>query len=215
MNVLTGDLLNTFSQLLAGFLLTAGLIVSIGAQNAWVLNKCLRNDNPWAVTSVCIAIDATLIFAGVFLMDKIQQQLPLLVPVFTLLAIGILTWMGLKALQRAINNNSDGLLASAGHITRSGWHAAGQAAMISLFNPHVYVDTMALIGSVGARQASPAVFAAGASLASFCWFTMMAMGAKKLRHLLSSPAHWRVFDGLMAAVMFLVATSLVFDVLLP
>ncbi|WP_430461400.1 LysE/ArgO family amino acid transporter [Thalassolituus sp. LLYu03] len=197
-----------FAPVLTGFLTAIGLIVAIGAQNAWVLNKCLHNENPRAIIAVCITIDSVLIFTGVFFMNHVQEKLPLLTPVFTWLAVGILLWMSLHAMQR-IWHSSGGSLVASGDVQRgSPWQAAGQAMLISLLNPHVYLDTVVLIGSVGSQQSSPVLFAVGASFASFMWFSSLALGAKQLRKTLSSPAHWRVFDGITAAIMLYIATTL-------
>ena len=197
------------TSMLTGFAVTMGLIVAIGAQNAWVLNKCLRNENPRAVAAVCISLDTLLIFTGVFFMHYVQDLVPALVPLFTWFAVGLLLWLALQAFIRAWGNQGGALVAAGAASTESAWRSAGQAMLISLINPHVYLDTVVLIGSVGARQELPLLFALGASFASSLWFSTLVLGAKKLRTHLSSPQQWRIFDSVIGVVMLLVAGSLV------
>ena len=201
-------LLPLLTPAVTGFAVAISLIVAIGAQNAWVLNKCLRDEHPRMVAAVCISIDALLIFTGVFAMQLVQDQIPLLMPLFTWLAVALLLWLTLQAFMR-VWHAGGGLVAATGNgDQKTALRAAGQAMLISLLNPHVYLDTVVLIGSVGARQSSPLLFALGASFASFLWFSTLVIGAGKLRRLLSSPAHWRFFDALTGLVMLLVAVSL-------
>lgn len=193
---------------IAGFVVAIGLIVAIGAQNAWVLSQSMRGNHRLAIAAVCIACDAGLIVLGIYGLGWIQSWLPPLVPVLTWLGIALLLWLAIQAAQRAYRGTS-GLIAESGTGYDSAWKSALAALAITLLNPHVYLDTVVLIGSVGAQQHSPLAFAAGACLASLCWFSALTGFAPKLGQLLRSPLHWRLFDGGMACILMLVAGSLV------
>lgn len=194
-------------SLLAGFVVSLGLIIAIGAQNAWVLSQSMRGHHRLVIASVCIICDAALITLGVFGLKQVQIWLPPLVPILTWLGIALLVFLALRAGQRAYQGTSS-LTAGLDQDPGSAWKMAATALAITLLNPHVYLDTMVLIGSVGLQQPEPLLFVVGACLASFCWFTALTSLAPKLRHWLRSSLHWRVFDGAMAGVLLLVAVSL-------
>lgn len=195
-------------SLLTGFGVALGLIVSIGAQNAWVMSKSLRGEHPAVIAVVCFTIDAALITLGVYGLGTLQSFLPLLVPVLTWLGVLLLCWLAAQAYWRAWQG-SGGLQTTVAGSDVSAWRVAGQAMVISLVNPHVYLDTVVLVGSVGVQQAQPGLFVLGASLASVIWFSSLTGLSHRLGHLLSSPARWRWFDGLMGTIMVVVAVSLV------
>lgn len=193
---------------ITGFGVAIGLIVAIGAQNAWVLSKSMRGEHPAVVASVCFSIDAALITFGVFGISTVQAWLPGLVPVLTWLGIGLLCWLAAQSFWRAWQGNG-GLQGAVAGPEGSAWRMVGQAMVISLVNPHVYLDTVVLIGSVGAQQAQPIMFVLGASLASVTWFSGLAGLGQRLGGWLSSPLHWRAFDLGIGCIMMLVAVSLV------
>lgn len=95
------ELQQLFTNGATGFMVAFGLIVAIGAQNAWVLNKSLRGEHPWVITAVCVAIDITLISVGVFTISQIQQWLPPLIPAVTLFGVLFLCWLSAQAFYRA------------------------------------------------------------------------------------------------------------------
>ena len=204
-------------SLLTGFVVGLGLIVAIGAQNAWVLSQSMRGNHRGVIATVCIVCDAALIILGVYSLARIQAWLPPLVPILTWLGIALLLWLAVKAGQRAYRGASGletvpgGGLGNAGGEKawrESAWKTGATALAITLLNPHVYLDTVVLIGSVGIQQPAPFWFVIGACMASFCWFTALTQLAPKLRAWLRSPLHWRLFDGGMAGVLLLVAASL-------
>jgi L-lysine exporter family protein LysE/ArgO len=191
-----------------GFGLSFGLIIAIGAQNAWVLNKSMRGDSPVVVALVCCTVDALLITLGVYGIDWVQQRLPALVPVMTWFGISLLCWLAAQALWRAWQGTS-GLLAAGSAALAGRWQVAGQAMAISLLNPHVYLDTVVLVGSVGAQQSHPSSFVIGAAIASILWFFSLTGFGRYLGPKMKSPAAWRWFDTLIGGIMILVAVSLV------
>lgn len=195
------------SSLLTGFIVAISLIVAIGAQNAWVMGKSMRGEHPGVIAAVCVTLDTLLITLGVFGLSHVQSLIPGLVPVLTWVGVALLLWLASQSFYRAWAGSA-GLLASGGPSGASALQLAGQAALISLVNPHVYLDTVVLIGSVGAQQAEPAAFVVGAAAASAVWFTLLTQGARKLGTLLKSPAHWRAFDLLIGSLLVLVALSL-------
>ena len=199
------DILTTVST---GLMVSFGLIVAIGAQNAWVLNKSLKGEHPWAITTVCFMLDATLITIGVFSISTIQKLMPPLIPAITLMGIGLLVWLSAQAFYRAWQGGGS-LVTEGGADIGSPWRSVGQALAISLLNPHVYLDTVILIGSVGAQQTYPGGFIVGAGSASAIWFYSLAIGAKYLRPKLSEPHHWQVLDALTGSCLLLVAILLV------
>lgn len=192
---------------LTGFGVAIGLIVAIGAQNAWVLSKSLRGEHPAVIAVVCFSIDAVLITLGVYGLSRVQAVLPGLVPVLTWMGVGLLCWMAAQSYWRAWQGSA-GLQAVGSMSQQSAYRAAGQALLISILNPHVYLDTVVLIGSVGAQQAEPALYTVGAVIASVVWFSSLAGLGRRLRGWLSSPLHWRVFDAGIGSVMVVVAVSL-------
>jgi len=194
-------------SLLTGFVVALGLIIAIGAQNAWVLSKSIRGEHPQVIAAVCITIDTSLIILGVYGLSIVQGYVPMLVPVLTWLGIGLLSWLAIGAFRRAWQGSSGLQANTAGPVASAGGIAL-QAMMISLLNPHVYLDTVILIGSVGAQQAVPALFVLGAAMASCFWFVSLTSMAGRLSRFLSSPTRWRWFDSVIGCLMLLVAASL-------
>jgi len=128
------ELQQLFTNGATGFMVAFGLIVAIGAQNAWVLNKSLRGEHPWVITAVCVAIDITLISVGVFTISQIQQWLPPLIPAVTLFGVLFLCWLSAQAFYRAWLGGA-GLATSTNSQLSSPWRSAGQACAISLLTP--------------------------------------------------------------------------------
>ena len=189
------------TALLTGFTLSLSLIVAIGAQNAFVLRQGLRREHVGVVVAVCAGLDVALMAAGVFGLGALVQSSPRALTVIAWAGAAALAFYGLQALRRAL---------VPGRLIASG---AGQGApraqvlAISLLNPHVYLDTVVLVGAVGAGQpaALRPVFLAGAGAASALWFAALGYGARLLTPLFARPAAWRVLDLAVAALMFGIA----------
>ena len=190
-----------------GFTVGLSLIVAIGAQNIWVLSQSMAGANRLVIALVCISCDALLIITGVYSVQWLQQILPPLVPVLTWCGVLMLLWLAYGAARRAWQG-SDGLLAKQQVQVQAWPKTAVTALAITLLNPHVYLDTVVLIGGVGTLQPQPAWFTVGACLASFIWFSSLTALAPSLKTLLSSPIRWRVFDGLVAMVLAGIAFKL-------
>lgn len=191
----------------SGFGLGLSLIVAIGAQNAFVLRQGLRGEHVGAVVAVCAVSDALLIAAGVRGAGAVLAQAPSLVTVVRLAGAVFLLGYGLLAALRALHPAA--LDASdVGGPDRLGPVVATCLALTWL-NPHVYLDTVVLLGSIATAHGGQRWwFAAGAAVASGAWFTLLGYGARVLRPLFARPAAWRVLDGVIAVVMVVLAVLL-------
>ena len=193
---------------LTGFTLSLSLIVAIGAQNAFVLRQGLRREHVGAVVAVCALLDVALMAAGVFGLGALVQSSPRALTVIAWAGAAVLVVYGLQALMRALVPGQ--LLASEAGAGVPRAQAVRQVLLISLLNPHVYLDTVVLVGAVGAGQPAPLrpVFLAGAGLASTLWFVALGYGARLLTPLFARPTAWRVLDLGVAALMFGIAWGL-------
>lgn len=191
---------------ISGFFLGLSLIVAIGAQNIWVLSQSMAGANRLVIAGVCILCDASLILIGVYSANELQQWLPELLPVFTWGGIALLLYLAYGAAKRAINGTSGIALEEA--VKASWWQTAIAAFAISLLNPHVYLDTVLLLGSIGAQQPNPTLFAFGAVAGSILWFSSLVAFSPKLKVILSSPKRWRMFDSTIAVLLCVVAVQL-------
>lgn len=193
---------------LSGFALSAALIVAIGAQNLFVLRQGLRREHVGPIVLFCAAADATLIAAGVAGVGAVLAALPGLAMVLTIGGAAFLGWYGIQALRRMA---APGIVEVAGGEGISLGRALAATAGFTFLNPHVYLDTVLLMGAAGSAQpmALRPVFVAGAASASFAWFAALGYGARLLIPLFSRPAAWRVLDAVVGATMLALAASLV------
>lgn len=190
---------------LQGLALSLSLIIAIGAQNAFVLRQGLRREHVGSVVLFCMAADAALILAGVLGMAQALGRRPQLADALALCGAAFLAWYGWKALLRL--RQTEKLQAAPGieRLTRSA--VVTQAMAFTLLNPHVYLDTVLLVGSIGAQQPAPLQgwFVAGASLASAMWFGSLGFGARWLAPWFANPRAWQVLDALTGATMWLLS----------
>lgn len=192
---------------LAGFTVCLSLIVSIGAQNLYVLRQAVRDSHVRACVAWCVASDALLIGLGVAGMARLLAERPTWA---TYLGIGGVIFMllyGLMALWRMAFAKHVAEVSSEVQASRTWWRVLGTLMVITLFNPHVYLDTVLLVGSIGAQQEGDLkwVFVAGAASASAIWFAGLSVAGKKLRHWFAQPIAWRILDGLTAVMMLTLA----------
>lgn len=192
-----------------GLFMSLVLIVAIGAQNAYVLRQGLRREHVGAVVLFCAASDAVLIGAGVAGMAQALQGRPMLATVLAGLGAAFLCGYGLKALWRsrqpaALQANAQG----ASSLSRAA--VVAQAAGFTLLNPHVYLDTVLLVGSAGAQYAGllKVWFVAGATTASVLWFTSLGFGARLLAPVFAKPRAWQMLDALVGGTMLVLAAML-------
>jgi L-lysine exporter family protein LysE/ArgO len=191
----------------SGLALGMGLIVAIGAQNAFVLRQGLRLEHVAAVVAVCALSDLALIVAGVLGAGAALSRVPWLIPVVCLAGAAFLLCYGVLAARRAVRPSA--LLPDAAG-TRAGLAATvGTCLALTWLNPHVYLDTVVLLGSMASTYGEQRwQFAAGAGVGSAIWFTGLGYGARLLRPVFARPAAWRVLDGVIAVVMAGLAVSL-------
>ena len=191
----------------SGLALGLGLIVAIGAQNAFVLRQGLRLEHVTAVVAVCAASDLALIAAGVLGAGAALSRVPWLIPAVCFAGAAFLLAYGLLAARRALR---PGALVPDAAGARTGL-AVTVATCLALtwLNPHVYLDTVVLLGSMSSTYGDHRwEFAAGAGVASLLWFTGLGYGARLLRPVFARPAAWRVLDAVIAAVMGALGVSL-------
>ncbi len=192
-----------------GFGLGAGLIVAIGAQNAHVLRQGLRRQHVLAVASVCSIADAVLIAAGAAGFGGLVARSPALTAVAAWGGAVFLFGYGVRAFRSAWR--------PAALIAGRGDDAVGLRPVLlvtlalTFLNPHVYLDTVVLLGSIAAQYGpgERAIFAGGAAAASFLWFFGLGFGASRLAPVFARPGAWRVLDAAIGCVMWAIAIGLV------
>jgi L-lysine exporter family protein LysE/ArgO len=190
-----------------GLLVALGLIMAIGTQNAFVLAQSLRREHHLPVAALCIICDALLVTAGVFGLATLLAQSPLLLSIARWGGAAFLLWYGTLALRCACSKQS--LQRDEKQAARSLGTVLLSALAVTLLNPHVYLDTVLLIGSLGAQQSMPGAYVMGAASASLLWFSTLAIGAAWLAPWLARPGTWRILDLLVALMMFTVALQLI------
>ncbi len=190
--------------------MTAGLIVAIGAQNALVLRHGLTRTHVGPVVLMCTLSDWLLIALGVFGLGAVIQSSPLLLQVFRFGGAAFLLVYGLRSAQRAWRGQ--GALVQAGPQGHTLAATVTSTLALTYLNPHVYLDTVVLLGGVGAQHGHDGriAFAAGAGLASLMWFVSLGYGAMAASRWLRNPGAWRAIDAAVALVMFAVAAQLLF-----
>lgn len=198
----------TLSPALGGFALMASLIVAVGAQNTFVLRQGLRREHVGAVVLFCIAADVTLMAAGVAGLGAAVGRVRGLAAALALGGAAFLAWYAVGALRRALRPTTLAAESAGGAVPLRA--ALGRAAGFTLLNPHVYLDTVLLLGSVSAALApgERPGFLLGAALASASWFAALGYGARLLAPLFRRPAAWRVLDGAVALTMAAMAATL-------
>ena len=194
-----------------GFLLCATLIIAIGAQNAYVLRQGLRREHIGAIVLFCSLSDLLLIGAGVAGLARLLRELPTITAILTAGGATFLLWYGVRALVRA--RRPQHLHPEDENRTRSLASALTQVAAFTFLNPHVYLDTLLLMGTVGAEQpsGSRAAFVAGAASASVLWFTALGFGARWLAPLFARPRAWQALDVLIGLTMLALCLRLAYQ----
>jgi L-lysine exporter family protein LysE/ArgO len=200
---------STFAGLITGLT----LIVAIGAQNAYVLRQGLARDHVGIVVAICTASDLVLIVAGVSGIGTIVEKAPWAIDVVRWFGVAFLTWYGVSTLLRA--RKAEALHAADGVSTGStdGSRRRGialRALALTWLNPHVYLDTVLLLGSIANHEGPSGRwwFALGACVASTVWFCGLGYGARLAGRVLSSPRAWQVLDVLIGLTMLAIALKL-------
>lgn len=191
----------------AGFATSLSLIVAIGAQNAFVLRQGLARQHVLAVCGFCALADALLISAGILGLGRLSEAAPWALPALRWGGAAFLAWYGIRSLRAAWAGS--GALTANGGARRSLGATLLTAAALTFLNPHVYLDTVLLIGAVAARWPDRQAFAIGAISASFAFFFALGYGARLLAPVFARRSAWRVLDSAIGALMLVLAASLV------
>lgn len=186
------------------------LIVAIGAQNAFVLRQGIRREHVLPVVLICGLTDALLETLGVAGIGLVIERAPVLLEVVRWGGVAFLVWYAWTAARRAAR--PEALVATEGGEPRSLKSVVLACLAITYLNPHVYLDTMVLMGSIGNAQGDPGRwwFAAGGAIASIGWFFVLGYGARALTRFFATPRSWRILDGVVAAIMLVIAARLAF-----
>ncbi len=195
-----------------GFLLGASLIVAIGAQNAFVLRQGLARRHVLAVATVCALSDVVLIAAGVGGLGVLIREVPALLAVATLGGAAFLTAYAVLSFRRALRPES---LAPAARAEPGLAATVATCLALTFLNPHVWLDTVVLVGALSARHpgAGATAFGAGAGLASLVWFYGLGYAARLAAPVLARPRAWRVLDTSIGVVMLAIAARLLVEAL--
>jgi len=195
------------STVASGFALGFSLILAIGAQNAFVLRAGLLRRHVLPLVIVCAISDAVLIAAGVAGFGVLVQTYPAVVDYLRYFGAAFLVVYGVWAFVSALRGGS---AMQQGAEESDLWKSVIICLMLTWLNPHVYLDTVVLIGSLASQSASPWVFGAGAISASFVFFFSLGFGARFLSPVFRSPRAWQILDFVIALVMWSIAYGLLF-----
>lgn len=197
------------SSFVPGFLLSLSLIVAIGAQNAFVLRQGLRREHVFWVCLTCGVSDALLIAAGVAGFGALAQAVPWFE---TLMRYGGAAFLLVYGWRNALSAWRGGeVLQAGGQGATSLRKTLLTLLALTWLNPHVYLDTLVLLGSISAQYDDRLAFGAGAVLASITFFFALGYGARLLQPVFAKPLSWRVLDGLIALTMWAIAASLLLN----
>lgn len=190
-----------------GFGIGAGLIIAIGAQNAFVLSQSVRRNHPLLIAMICALCDAVLITLGVTGVGAAVAASPVLGRVAAWGGAVFLFWCGFGAFRSMLRGGS----LQADVAAETSIRAVVLATLaVTLLNPHVYLDTVVTLGGISGRlpEAERYVFGAGAATASVVWFLTLSLGGRALAPVFTRPTAWRVLDGAVCATMWVIGLAL-------
>ena len=193
---------------LPGLLTGLSLIIAIGAQNAFVIRQGLTKKHVLLVVAICAISDALLILLGVAGLGALISGLPWLLEIIRWFGVAYLTWFGIRSIRSAFKTQT---LDASGVQSSSAKGVVLSVLGFTFLNPHVYLDTVILLGSISNQFGQDKWwFALGAVVASFLWFSSIGFGAKAASRFMAKPVFWKVLDLVIAAVMFGIAILLAF-----
>ncbi|WP_144822878.1 LysE/ArgO family amino acid transporter [Marinobacter piscensis] len=195
-----------YESYLTGLIVGGGLIIAIGAQNAYVLSQAIRREYHWWAAGLCMVADITLFTLGMFGMSAALMAMPQALEILRWLGVAFLGWLSVQAFLQAGGGRAS--LKTTETAGRSLKGVLFTTLAVTLLNPQVYLDTLLLIPAVGAQQENTTGFVAGASSASIIWFGLLAWGGSTLAPVLSRPLVWRIIDGAIAVMMATIAIQL-------
>ena len=205
-------MISSVTPFISGFALSAALIMAIGAQNLFVLRQGLKREHVGAIVVFFGLSDALLIVAGVSGVGAFLSAVPSLATVLTIGGAIFLAWHGITAFRRMTSLNALPVTAT-GRLSLGRVMVTGAA--FTFLNPHVYLDTVLLMGTAASAQpeASRPLFALGAVTASFAWFATLGFGARLLQPVFTHPLAWRFLDAVIGIVMLGLSASLLMGAL--
>ena len=189
-----------------GFLTGLSLIIAIGAQNAFVIRQGLLRQHVFLIVAICAISDAALIFLGTGGLGTLIQSKPSLLEFIRWFGVIYLTWFGIRSVRSAFKSQS--LQAGEGALI-SKTKIISTCLALTFLNPHVYLDTVILLGSIANQfEEDRWFFAIGGAIASLVWFTAIGYGARAASRFMSKPVFWKILDSIIALVMFTIAITL-------
>lgn len=189
-----------------GFFLSLSLILAIGAQNAFVLRQGLRRSHVFWVCLTCAFCDAVLIAAGVAGFGALAEAVPWFEPLMRYGGAAFLIWYGWQNARSAWKGGA--VLDTGGENTQNLQAAILTVLALTWLNPHVYLDTVVLIGSISSQYPDRLAFGVGATFASFVFFFTLGYGARLLAPLFANPRAWQLLDAIIALTMWGIALKL-------
>lgn len=198
----------TISTYLYGMSVSFSLILAIGAQNAFVLKQGLKKEFVLIVCLICAISDALLISAGVLGFGNFISQNPMIVTLAKYFGAVFLFWYGFRNFKSSLKPSA-GLIAE-GQDVKNISKIIGLTMAFTWLNPHVYLDTVVLIGSISAQFSDKIAFMLGAMSSSFIWFFALGYGARLLEPIFKNPKAWQVLDFIIGVVMWVIALMLIF-----
>lgn len=201
-----------FIPLIQGFGVGAALIVAIGPQNAFVLKQGLKRQHMFVCAALCALIDGALISLGVGGLGRFLASHPTYIEVARWFGAAFLSFYGFQSFKAALHNET----LDVATVTQSGIFLKQTVLTLlalSLLNPHVYLDTVILIGSIAAQHPieEQHLFAVGAIFASFIWFFGIVYGARVLDPLFKKPIAWKILDFIIGIIMWSIALALMIE----
>ncbi len=204
----------TYAPLVQGFFLSAGLIIAIGSQNAFVLRQGLKKEYVFTICTICFLCDALLIFLGVGGIGKLIATSQTLMLIARWGGALFLLFYGIRSFCAAFKNEVLSVDKSKGLAAGLTWAIVTTLAL-TLLNPHVYIDTVILIGSIASQypETERFGFAIGAAFASMLWFYGIGYGARILTPFFQKQISWKILDVLIGAVMCVIAGNLLWPII--
>ncbi len=191
-----------------GLLAGLSLIIAIGAQNAFVIRQGLTKKYVLLTVAICASADALLIALGASGLGALIKSNSAVLEIIRWFGVCYLIWFGIKSARSVFTTQ---VLTAAGDASGSRRNVITTTLALTFLNPHVYLDTVILLGSISNQFGNDKwFFAAGAALGSFLWFTSIGYGAKSASRFMSKPIFWKILDSIITAVMFSIAAFLAF-----
>lgn len=198
-----------FTPFFEGFLLSASLIIAIGPQNLFVLKQGLKKQHLLLAAATCSISDSILIILGVYGVAKLITAFPIFLNIMLWGGVLFLFWYGIKCFRSAFHPEVM-VTSLENELSSNKWATFISLLGFTLLNPHVYIDNVLVLGTVGAERASieQIPFIIGASAASFVWFFSLSYGASILSHLFKNPRVWQILETIMGFIMIGIAVNL-------